>query len=147
MAWKYETKTLEEVYNILNNVEYIHTDYEILKNIAEKAYKVALFFEENGMNKEFIINYLDDKLEYGSLCKYGLTSSVLYPDNIDIDKRIYSCSHKEFLNTLNVTKLYWNREIEGSDINEVQKAKVKKIVRIYNELQSLALSYNDLNKH
>lgn len=140
MAWKYETKSLETVYELLNQ-EPVHPDYEILKETARKAYEVAIFFEEQGVNEEFVRKYLNDQLPCDALCDLHLMSSVLHPSTTD-GERVYSFSHKEWLGDLAKAKQRWLWTYEGVDCVAWQEDTLSKLVSYYNELQSLALSYS-----
>lgn len=142
MTWRYETMSLNEIYRLLNEQNHIHPDYDTIKLIAKKAYEVANVFEEKGMNEELIVKYLNNQLPCDALCEFGLTTSVLYPSEMSIEDRIYSCSHKEWLNSLNLTKLQWTWKQHDIKLEETQTIKLKKVLDSYKELQELALSYN-----
>lgn len=144
MHWKYETLSLKDVHSMMDKKDHIHPDYDMLKQIAKKAYEVAKVFEEEGMNEEFITKYLDDKLPCDALCRFGLVSSVLYPEDVDVQDRIYSCSHKKWLNTLNRTKLHWTWEEAGVELKDTQSQKLKTVLDSYKELHELALSYRTM---
>jgi hypothetical protein len=126
---------------MLDEDNHIHPDFDILKVIAKKAYEVAKVFEEKGMNEELIIKYLNNQLPCDALCEFGLTTSVLCPDEVPIADRIYSCSHKEWLNSLNRTKLQWTWKQTDIELEETQGVKLKKVLDNYKKLQQLALSY------
>jgi len=128
---------------MINNTEHIHPDFDILKNIAKKAYEVARFFEDNEMDEEFIVNYLNDKLPCDALCKFYLVSSVLHPEEVEIQYRIFSYSHKKWLNKLSCTKLQWTWKHVDVELVETQKKKLETVLNSYKELQKLALSYKD----
>lgn len=142
MAWKYETRSLQDIYSMRVDEEgHKHPDYKVLKVVAEKAYNVALYFEEHGMNEDMIMLYLDNKLSRDVLCEFGLVSSVLYPMDVDEDDRIFSISHKKWINKLSCTKLYWNWKQPEVELQNTQSVKLEKIVKKFKELQELALSY------
>lgn len=141
MSWKYETQSLEELYSMINDKTHIHPELDILNELVEKAYNVAVFFEENGMNEQLIINYLNGKLECDALCKFGLAASVLYPEDIEITKRDHSCSHKQWLSALHFTKLQWTWNNPNESLAETQNRKLTSILESYKELQQLALSF------
>lgn len=126
---------------MINDIEHIHPDLDILKNITKKAYEVARFFEDNEMNEEFIVQYLNDKLPCDALCKFYLTSSVLHPEEVEMQDRVFSYSHKEWLNKLNRTKLQWTWKQVDVELEDTQSKKLEVIMNTYNELQKLALSY------
>jgi hypothetical protein len=133
--------SLSEIYRMLNDDNHIHPDLNILKVIARKAYEVAKFFDENGMNDEFIMKYLNNELQFDALCEFGLTTSVLHPTEVAIEDRIYSCSHNQWLNSLNRTKLQWTWKQADMELEETQKVKLQNLVNSYKKLQQLALSY------
>jgi transposase len=143
MTWKYETKSLEDIYSMMmNEGEHIHPDYDVLKDIAEKAYKVAIYYEEHGMSEEFIIQYLDSKITSRDvLCEFGLVSSILYPMDVDEDDRLFSRSHKQWLTELSRTKLHWDWKQAEVELQDAHSIKLEKIVKSYKELHELALSY------
>lgn len=142
MTWKYETKSLENIYSMmLNNEEHIHPDYDILKDIAEKAYKVALYFEAEGINDEFVMKYLDNDLPWNVLSEFGLVSTVLYPMDMDEEDRLFSCSHRQWLTELSRVKLHWDWKQPEADLQDTQSRKLESILKSYKELQELALSY------
>lgn len=142
MAYRYETMSLKAIYRLLDEHNHIHPDYNIIKVFAKKAYEVAKVFEEKGMNEEFIVKYLDNQLPCDALCEFGLTASVLHPNNIPIEDRIYSFSHNEWLTSLRLTKLQWTwKHSEKEVLEETQKNKIQKLKKNYEELQELALSY------
>lgn len=144
MTWRYETISLNEVYRMMSLEEdnHIHPDYDTLKLIAKKANEVAKVFEKEGMNDDLIVRYLNDELPCDAICEFGLTASVLYPNECPIEDRIYSRSHKEWLNSLNRTKLQWTWEQPEIKLEETQKVKLQKVLDSYYELQQLALSYD-----
>lgn len=144
MSWKYEIRTLSEIYRLIEQGN-SHPDYDTLKLIAKKAYKVAQLFEEKGMNEELIIKYLNNQLPCDALCEFGLITSVLYPSDVPIIDRIHSYSHNQWLNSLNRTKLKWTWKRTNEtdiDLEETQEVKIKNLLDNYNELQKLALSYD-----
>ncbi len=140
MAWKYETKSLETIYELLKQ-EPVHPDYHILKETARKAFEVAAFFEENGVNEEFVRKYLDNQLPRDALCDLHMMSSVLHPSIMD-GERVYSFSHKEWLGDLSKAKQQWLWKYEGVDSAVWQEETLSKLLTRYNELQNLALSYS-----
>jgi hypothetical protein len=132
---------LSEIYRMLDDDNHIHPDFNILKVIARKAYEVAKVFEENGMNDELIVKYLNNELHCDALCEFGLTTSVLYPNEVPINDRIYSCSHNQWMNSLNRTKLQWTWKEHDILLEDTQKVKLQNLVNSYKKLQQLALSY------
>ena len=143
MSWRYENRSLKNIHSLMNDTEHNHQDLAILRIIAKKAYSVGKFFEENEMNEEFIVKYLDDKLSCDALCELHLVSSVLYPQKVEVEDRIFSYSHKQWLNKLTHTKLHWTWKEVNIDLNETQSKKLEMILDSYKELQELALSYKD----
>lgn len=141
MTWRYETHTLDDIYSMMNDTERVHPYYDILKKLADKAYQVALYFKENGMNEDLIMKYLNGQLECDALCKFGLTASVLYPEDVNIEDRIHSYSHNTWLNELNRVKLQWTWKHPHEELEETQKTKFNGIVNKYKEIQQIALSY------
>jgi hypothetical protein len=142
MTWRYETKSLEDVYSMMiNEEEHIHPDYDVLKVIAEKAYNVALYFVEHGMSEDLIMQYLDNKLSIDVLSEFGLVSSVLYPMDVNEEDRLFSRSHRQWLTELSRVKLHWNWKQPEVDLQDTQSRKLESIVKSYKELQELALSY------
>ena len=142
MSWKYETKELSVIYEMLKADER-HPDYALLRATAKKACDVALFFSENEMNEEFIKKYLNNKLEIDALTPFHFASSVLCPPEMEIGDCMYSYSHKQWLYSLSQVKLKWTWETEGQSLEELQNTKIERLVTSYNQLQELALSYEE----
>lgn len=142
MTWRYETRSINEVHNMLKRYNNDHPDYDVLKVIAKKALEVAKMFKDGGMNEEFIVKYLNDQLPCDALCKFGLTASVLSPSDVPLMERIYSYSHNQWLNTLCRTKLQWTWEVPKQELQETQRIKLQKLLDTYHDLQRLALSYD-----
>jgi hypothetical protein len=142
MTWKYETRSLSEIYRLMAEDEHIHPDFEELQVIANKAYKVAKVFEEKGMCDELIIKYLNNELECDALCELGLTTSVLYPSDVSVEDRIYSYSHNQWMNSLHRTKLQWTWKETNINLEDTQSNKLQRLLNSYKELQQLALSYD-----
>ena len=144
MTWRYETHSLEDIYSMLNDKEHVHPDFDTLKIVAKKAYDVAKYFEEHQMSEDTIIQYLNNHLPCDTLCKFGLVSSVLHPDDVDEELRVFSYSHRQWLSKLSRTKLKWTWEEPGVELEDIQTSKLKSLVENYNLLQELALSYDTI---
>lgn len=151
MSWKYEATNLERIYELIDDK---HPDISILQETARKANKVAIEFD-NVITDEFVMQYLNDKLQIDAISTLSFKASVLWPfkypnKHIDIDGKIHlteddmdiedaedmsSYSHMAWLRKLSKLKgtWYWN-------VDE-QTAKFENIMEDYRKLQELALSY------
>lgn len=132
MSWKYETKSLSDIYELMNDHP-LHPDYHILKAVARMAYDIAVFFEQEGVNEDLIRKYLNDELPCDALSKFHKKCMVLHQETGEDD--IFSSSHKRWLYKVAKVKATWNWPgIQKEDA-------VTRLMAKYDELQNLALSY------
>ena len=143
MAWIYETKPLSTIYQLLRRHQ-THPDYNILKEIARKAYHVALFFENEGFNDEFVRKYLNDELPCDAMAKFHLKSSVLGSSTDVVLDNVYSISHTHWLYDLAEVKLRWSWKQPDADLAVTQDKKFTQLMNKYHDIQCLALSYTSV---
>lgn len=98
MAYRYETKSLYEIYNMLDSKL---GNRSALIEVAEMAYFTALKFQDI-VTKEWIVAYLNDDLPMDSLSYLSLVASVLYKDD---GLNMFSLSHSHWLSSLRQCKL------------------------------------------
>lgn len=135
MAWKYETKSLTDIYELLSEHP-SHPECRIIKAVAKMAYEVALFFEDQGVNEAFVKKYLNGELPYDALSKLHLKCTVLH--QVCEDSQVFSSSHKRWLYKLAKVKATWHWPT-----TDKQQA-LESLMTKFDELQSLALSYTFL---
>lgn len=132
MAWKYETKSLNDIYELMNEHP-SHPEYYTMMAIARMAYHVALFFEDQGVNEDFVKKYLNGNLPYDALSQFHLKCAVLHQEEECAE--IFSNSHKRWLYKLAKVKSMWHWPTCQKD------EAVADLTMHYTELQNLALSY------
>jgi hypothetical protein len=135
MSWKYETKSLADIYQLMEE-HLLHPDYPIFVDIAKMAYDIAVFFENEGVNEELVKKYLNDELPYDALSKFHQKCMVLHQESGEDD--IFSSSHKRWLYKLAKVKATWHWPDTQKD------EALAKVMSKYDELQSLALSYESI---
>lgn len=152
MAWNYETMPLAVVHRLIE-LEQPHPDLKFLKETAKKAFEVAVYFEENRVDDEFVQKYLNNELPYHALSKLYLKSSVLHKDkgededgneNDNDVEHVYSTSHKQWLNELKKAKNTWYWKHQDIDIETSQKNTLTSLMESFEKLQTLAWSYLDV---
>jgi hypothetical protein len=89
---------------IQNNVG----DRRCLLSLVEKAYLVAIAFEEV-VTKDWIVSYLNDNLPIDALCQLGLKCNMLHVD--EEGPHIFSISHGNWLSKLRAAKLNVNKHV------------------------------------
>lgn len=108
-------------------------DRKSLLTIAEKAYLVALAFEEV-VTKEWIVAYLNSDLSVDALSKLSLKANVLHKD--EEGPHLFSVSHSRWLSTLRSAKLLVNRhEVTSSSLM------VEDLFNAFQSLQELSMSH------
>ena len=127
---KYETYTLQTIQSMIqNNVG----DQQCLVAIAEKAYLVALAFEEV-VTKDWIVSYLNDNLAIDALCELGLKCNMLHVDKEG--PHIFSISHGNWLSKLRAAKL----NVKKHDITH-NNVIVEDIYDAFCKLQEMSMSH------
>jgi len=127
--YKYESYTLQTIHNMIeNNVG----DQRCLLSFAEKAYLVAIAFEEV-VTKDWIVSYLNDNLPIDALCNLGLKCNMLHVD--EEGPHIFSVSHGHWLSKLRAAKLNVNKH-EMTHNNVI----VEDIYAAFQKLQELSMS-------
>ena len=128
--YKYESYTLQTIHNMIQNSV---GDQRCLLSFAEKAYVVALAFEEV-VTKDWIVSYLNDNLPIDALCHLGLKCNMLHID--EDGPHIFSVSHEHWLSKLRAAKLNVNKhEITHNNVI------VEDICQDFQKLQELSMSY------
>lgn len=131
---KYETYPLYAIYNMIENNQ---GDRKLLLTIAEKAYFVALDFEEV-VTKDWIVSYLNSYLSIDALSKLSLKANLLHKDNDG--PRVYSVSHTHWLSKLRSAKLVNKDNVTTSSLM------VDVLFNSFKSLQQLSMSYLDFTK-
>ena len=145
MAWNYETTPLVMIHMLIKQ-EQPHPDLKFLKETSKKAFEVAVFFEENKVEEEFVNKYLNNELPYDALSKLYLKSCVIsnYCDDENDTEHVYSTSHKQWLDELKKAKNVWCWKHHDMDIETSQKNTLTMLMDSFEKLQTLAWSYLDV---
>lgn len=108
-------------------------DRKSLLTIAEKAFLVAIAFEEV-VTRDWIVTYLNSDLSVDALCKLALTANVLYKD--EEGPHLFSVSHSLWLSKLRSAKFLVNKhEITSSSFI------VDDLFNAFQSLQELSMSH------
>jgi len=127
---KYETYPLHHVYHMIeNNVG----DRKSLLTIAEKAYLVALAFDDF-VTKDWIVSYLNNDLPVDALSKLSLTANILHKD--EEGPHVFSVSHGLWLSKLRSSKLSVNKHDVTSSSSVVDD-----LFKSFQSLQDLSMSH------
>ena len=125
--YKYELYTLPKIISMIQENK---GDDKILKEVADKAYKVACQFKKV-VSKKFLLKYLNDDLPIDALSSLSLKACTLNQEN---NGGMFSNSHTQWLYNVRNTKLIWEHKYTN------QKELLDSLIKQYNEIQSLAFS-------
>ena len=127
--YKFETYALPEIYRAANEDVYgTDTPESIALLRYKKSAREAAKVFDTTMTTEFMRDYLDGKLEVGSLIEL---SKVVYRTSPS-----YSKSHDLWLNRLRQLRLVWDYKNQ----REVREEKFQLLKHDFTELQKLAYS-------
>jgi hypothetical protein len=110
-------------------------DRRSLLSFAEKAYLVALDFEEV-VTKEWISSYLNGDLPIDALCHLSLKTSALHVD--DEGPHLFSVSHSDWLSKLRRAKLSINKKVPLTSFM------IDELYESFQKLQALSMSHPSL---